>query len=174
MTSGLARALLRLGFLLVVAVVAGCATPEATRMAQYTAGNTWTGRLLLKADTAPPTQFSAVFELNGSEERGRLALSTPLGTTLAAVLWQPGLAELRGTGPVKHFADLNALTEALTGTRLPVAALFAWLKGVDADADGWQADLSGLSNGKLTARRLPPLPWAEIRLVLDTSSQLQP
>jgi len=172
--SGLVRALLRLGCLLVVAVVAGCATPEPTQVAQNIAGNTWTGRLLLKADTEPPTQFSAVFELNGSEERGRLALSTPLGTTLAAVLWQPGLAELRGTGPVKHFADLKALTEALTGTHLPLAALFAWLNGVDADADGWQADLSGLSTGKLTAQRLPPLPWAEIRLLLDTSYQLQP
>ena len=163
-----------MGWLLLVAMAAGCATPQPMGTAPHTAGNTWTGRLLLKADTDPPTQFSAIFELTGSAELGRLALSTPLGTTLAAVHWQRGLAELRGTGPVKRFADLDALTETLTGTRLPVAALFGWLSGVNADADGWQADLSGLNGGRLTAQRLAPAPRAEIRLVLDTTSQSQP
>lgn len=143
-------------------------------VAPHEVGDTWTGRLLLKANTEPPTQFSAVFELSGSVERGRLALFTPLGTTLAAVHWQPGLAELRGTGSVKRFADLDALTEALTGTRLPVTALFAWLNGIGADTDGWQADLSGLNSGKLTAQRLAPTPQAEIRLLLDASSREPP
>jgi outer membrane lipoprotein LolB len=32
---------------------------------------------------------------------------------------------------------------------------------------GWQADLSGLPDGRLFAQRLMPLPTAELRLVLD-------
>jgi len=170
----LAQWLRHLGWLALVAVVTGCSTPGAVRMQSNTAGDTWTGRLLLKADTEPATQFSAVFELNGSPEHGQLALSTPLGTTLATVHWQTGWAELHGTGSVKRFADLDALTEALTGTHLPVTALFAWLRGNGVNADGWQADLSALDSGRLTAKRLDPQPQAEIRLVLDNPLQAPP
>lgn len=165
----------RLVWLLLVTVVVGCATSERVNLAPTAPdGESWTGRLVLKADTVPPTHFSAVFELKGSAEHGRLALSTPLGTTLAVVDWQPGLAELRATGSVKRFEDLDGLTEALTGTRLPVTALFAWLGGTHASANGWQADLSELNKGKLTAQRLAPNPLADIKLVLDRPLQLPP
>jgi len=34
-------------------------------------------------------------------------------------------------------------------------------------ASGWQADLSALSAGRITATRLQPLPTAVLRVVLD-------
>lgn len=129
---------------------------------------------MLKADTQPPTQFTAVFELNGSAQQGRLALSTPLGTTLATAHWQPGMAELRGMGDPKVYGTLNELTEAMTGTRLPVAALFSWLDGQPETADGWLADLEQVSTGRLNARRVTPPPSAEIRLVFEPSKQSAP
>lgn len=162
----------RLGLLAVVAVVAACATPEAVKQ-RPEPEQSWSGRLLLKADTEPSTHFSAVFVLRGTPEAGHLALSTPLGTTLATASWRPGGAELRGAGPARAFASIDALTETLTGTRLPVATLFAWLQGTAATTDGWQADLSGLAAGRLLAQRHAPLPKAELRLVLDTPPMLQ-
>lgn len=162
----------RLCLLALVAVVAGCATPEAVKQ-RPESEQRWSGRLLLKADTEPPTHFSAVFVLKGTHDVGHLALSTPLGTTLATASWQPGGAELRGAGSARAFASLDALTETLAGTHLPVAALFAWLQGTPATTDGWQADLSGLATGRLVAQRHAPPPRAELRLVLDTPLLLQ-
>ena len=129
---------------------------------------------MLKADTQPPTQFTAMFELKGSARHGRLALSTPLGTTLATANWQPGLAELRGMGDPRVFATLDELTEAMTGTRLPVDALFLWLDGQPQTADGWLADLELVSMGRLSARRVSPPPSAELRLVFEPSKQPTP
>jgi outer membrane lipoprotein LolB len=48
-----------------------------------------------------------------------------------------------------------------------VAALFGWLQGQTADASGWNADLSRHSEGRVVARRLQPLPTAELRLVFQ-------
>ncbi len=61
----------------------------------------------------------------------------------------------------------RALSTDLGGTVVPVAALFAWLKGEPTEVDGWQADLSRHSEGRITARRPKPLPAAELRLVFE-------
>jgi outer membrane lipoprotein LolB len=45
--------------------------------------------------------------------------------------------------------------------------LFAWLKGQQPTTPGWNADVSRISEGRLIARRLMPLPTAELRVVLD-------
>lgn len=173
MTQTLWRTASTLAALCVVFFIAGCATQTST-IVVFESKKHWSGRLLLKADTQPPTQVSAVFELDGSARQGRLALSTPLGTTLATAHWQPGVAELRGMGGPKVFATLDELTEAMTGTRLPVAALFAWLDGQPQAADGWLADLEQVPAGRLNARRISPPPSAEIRLVFEPSTQLPP
>jgi outer membrane lipoprotein LolB len=77
-------------------------------------------------------------------------------------------------GDPKVFATLDELTEAMTGTRLPVAALFAWLDGQPQTADGWLADLEQVPAGRLNARRISPPPSAEIRLVFEPSKQSTP
>jgi outer membrane lipoprotein LolB len=127
----------------------------------------WRGRLSLRVETPEPTSYFAGFELSGQPQAGELMLSTPLGTTLAQLRWQPGTALLRREGQTRAFDSLEALATEATGTALPIAALFAWLQGQPAEADGWQADLTQLGAGRLVARRAQPEPAAELRLILE-------
>lgn len=127
----------------------------------------WAGRLGLTVDSDPPQAFHAAFELRGDPARGELLLNTPLGTRLAAVRWRPDGAELQQGQDITRDASVDALTARLSGTPLPVAALFDWLQGQPADVPGWQADLSRQADGRLTARRTSPLPEAILRVVLD-------
>ena len=54
-----------------------------------------------------------------------------------------------------------------TGAAVPIAALFGWLNGVNTPVDGWTADLSRRSEGRIAARRDLPTPQADLRVVLD-------
>ncbi len=60
---------------------------------------------------------------------------------------------------------LDELTTEISGTALPVAALFGWLRGESTGTDGWTVDLSQQPQGRITARRITPLPSAELRLL---------
>lgn len=158
---GAARRLLLL--LAASLLLSACATPSPN-----TAGDSsWSGRLALQVDSTPPQSFSAGFDLHGSPQAGELQLTSPLGITLASVHWVPGSAELRQGEQITRRNNLDELTTHLGGTALPVAALFAWLRGQPLDASGWQADLSRLPEGRLTARRTQPLPSAELRIVFQ-------
>ena len=154
------------------AMVAGCATPPA--VPPRAEGQEWSGKLVVKVDGDPPQRFSAMFELSGSAEAGALVLSTPLGTRLAETSWAVGQAQMRVGGTLQRFDSVEAMTETLAGTRLPVGALFGWLAGRHTDAEGWQADLSGNAKRQLVARRLSPKPEAEIRIVWDAPAGAQP
>lgn len=94
-------------------------------------------------------------------------LTTPLGTTVASATWDAGGAEWRQGQQVIRKASLQELVRELGGTALPVPALFAWLRGENVTVDGWQADLSGRGEGRVSARRISPLPLAELRLIMD-------
>ena len=146
--------------------VAGCGTVPAP-----VAGDTLAGRLLLQispAVGAPAQQWSAGFELRGTAQAGELALTSPLGTTMAQARWRPGQAELQQGGERQAFADLGELSRQLLGERVPLEALFDWLRGRPWSAasherttlgfvqQGWAVDLSGLAEGRLTARRDQP------------------
>lgn len=111
--------------------------------------------------------FSASFELTGNANAGQLTLTSPLGSVLAGLNWTESTAQLRANGELRSFNSLDALVFHATGAAIPLASLFSWLAGVEAQAPGWQVDLSRLSNGRLVARRLEPLPTAELRLVLE-------
>ncbi len=111
--------------------------------------------------------FSASFELTGTAQSGQLSLISPLGSVLAALNWTDSTAQLRSNGELRSFNSLDALVLHATGAAIPVATLFSWLAGVEAQAPGWHADLSRLSNGRLVARRFEPLPAAELRLVIE-------
>lgn len=154
----------RLAVLAMAAVLSACATPP--RSAQPGEA-VWSGRLSLQVDSAPPQSFSAAFDLRGSPGEGELQLTSPLGTTLATVVWTPRHAELRQGGQVTRRGNLDELTTELSGTAMPVAALFGWLRGQQGQVPGWQADLSRQAEGRITARRSEPLPTAELRVVFQ-------
>jgi len=127
----------------------------------------WSGRLALQVDDSSAQSFFAAFQLHGNAERGKLTLFNPLGNILARLTWQPGGALLDDGQNQRTSSSLATLTQELTGSVLPITALFAWLHGRDMAASGWQADLSALSAGRITATRLQPLPTAVLRVVLD-------
>ena len=111
--------------------------------------------------------FGATFELTGTPDLGELQFFTPLGSTAAAIRWGPGFATLNAQGETRTYDGLPPLVQQLLGTDLPVATLFAWLKGQDLATDGWQVDLTQFTQGKISAQRLVPLPKAELRLILE-------
>ena len=156
-------------WLLVLALlfIAGCAIPtKATRQIDENI-SLWSGRLALTVDADQSQSFSAGFELKGNAEAGELSLYNPLGSTLALLAWAPGSATLRSDNQTRSFNSLDDLVRHATGTAIPVAALFDWLRGINTPVPGWQADLSQLDRGRLVARRSVPAPTAELRLALD-------
>ena len=126
----------------------------------------WTGRLALQVEDSPGQSFSAAFELRGRAETGELTLFTPIGGVAAVLNWAPGSASLKTGAEVRQFESVDALVSQATGSAIPVAALFDWLVGKNTAVAGWQADLSGLAEGRLRAQRLAP-PAADLRVVLD-------
>ena len=146
--------------------IAGCATntrPAGTATADI---QHWEGRLSLKIQSTPVESFSSGFELQGTEQAGTMALATPLGTTLGRMRWGPAGAELDNSGEVRKFESFSALAATVTGTDLPLSALFQWLSGTKSEAPGWQVDLSQFDQGRITARRITPLPEVDLRIIL--------
>ena len=127
----------------------------------------WGGRLSLKIQSAPVQSFASGFEIQGTAQSGLMTLTTPLGTTAARLRWGPSGAELDNTGEIQTFESFSALALAVTGTDLPLAALFQWLSGTATDAPGWQVDLTRYDQGRITAHRSAPLPEVQMRIILD-------
>lgn len=121
----------------------------------------------LSENPAQPQSFSGSFELNGTALLGKLLLFSPLGTTLAALSWGPGMAQLDTGGATRQFESLDAMLLSATGTALPIGSLFSWLNGEPASSPDWAADVSQAANGRITARRARPAPEVELRVILD-------
>ncbi len=154
-----------LGALALAALLGACTTPP--RLPPPPGEEAWNGRLALQIDSQPPQSFSAGFDLRGTPSAGELQLTSPLGNTLAMVVWNRDGAELRQGGQVTRRGSLDELTTELSGTAVPVAALFDWLRGQPGQAPGWLADLTRHADGRLTARRTEPPPTAELRVVFQ-------
>jgi outer membrane lipoprotein LolB len=148
-------------------LVAGCAQPPRATQKDDVSVSVWRGRMALQVQDNPSQSFSAGFELRGRADAGELMLYNPLGGTLAALRWAPGLATLRSGEQVRQFDSIEALLAGATGTAIPVASLFDWLAGSNTAVNGWEADLSQLGEGRLRARRLTPAPVADLRVALD-------
>jgi outer membrane lipoprotein LolB len=146
--------------------MAGCASPPRTAPVELASGP-WSGRLALQVKDSPSQSFSAAFELRGNAQAGELSLSTPIGSTLAVLAWTPGSATLRRNGQTEQFESVEDLVTRATGSAIPLAALFDWLRGIDTPVAGWRADLSQLGQGRLGALRLRPPPEADLRVVLE-------
>lgn len=128
------------------------------------------GRIAIRVDSEPPQSLSGAFTLNGNAQSGDLSLSTPLGSILAELSWTPKSAVLKANNETRRFDSTDALLLQVTGTVLPLAALFDWLLGRDAPAAGWQIDLTQMNqpdSPRLIAKRIAPLPAVELRVVLD-------
>lgn len=150
--------------------LAGCAQPPRAPTTQQE--DSWSGRIALQLHDGQSGQssgqsFSAQFELHGNAQSGALALLGPMGNRVAQLDWSDGHARLQSSGQTRSSESLDALLQDLTGAPIPIAALFGWLKGIHATATGWQADLSEIAKGRLSARRDAPAPQAVLRIILD-------
>jgi outer membrane lipoprotein LolB len=151
-------------------LVTGCAVSPKAAVVDSTSP-IWRGRLAVRVDADGIDRLgrsvSAGFELTGNAIEGGLTLYTPIGGTAAVLAWSEHNASLFSKSEVRHFPSLKALIEEAVGTDIPVEALFAWLAGINASADGWTVDLIDYTDGRLTARRAAPSPPAELRIVLE-------
>ncbi|UCU98383.1 lipoprotein insertase outer membrane protein LolB [Acidovorax radicis] len=150
-------------FVLGLLWMTGCAQPARQIAAEEPA---WSGRIALQVEDQSSQSFSAMFELHGNAQNGGLVLLSPLGSRLAQLDWQNGHAQLQSGQETRSSDSLDSLLQEVTGTRIPIEALFGWLQGVQVSATGWQADLSGIASGRLTARRDDPAPKATLRIAL--------
>lgn len=144
--------------------MAGCASP---RMVPADANAYWSGRMAILIQKDPAESLSASFELQGSAKAGEMVLLSPIGTTLAKLAWTPQQASLEQGSQRLQGPSLQSLGSRLTGTELPISALFEWLAGRAAQAPGWQVDLSSHAQGRITAERSAPAPATVLRIVLD-------
>jgi outer membrane lipoprotein LolB len=105
-----------------------------------------------------------------------LGLFTPLGGKAAEVAWQSqptAQASVTTDKGVQMYGSADAALAQLTGADLPVAELFAWLKGNASSSNAlqakssWKADLARHADGRITAVRDLPAPRMEIRVVLE-------
>lgn len=151
-----------------LALLGGCAVPARRPAGTGDAGEGyWSGRLALQILSEPVQSWSAGFELMGRPEAGELRIASPLGQTLAQLRWQPGSALLQRGAQLERRPSLAAMVRELTGTDVPIEALFAWLRGQPVTVQGWEADLSRQAEGRISARRMQPLPVTMLRLQFE-------
>lgn len=146
------------------------------------------GRLSVRVDSDPVRALSAAFELSGDARAGALVLSSPLGATLAQARWVPGEAVLETPGARARYPDLDTLAEQALGERVPLAALFDWLRGrpwADVPSEGlpagepgfmqmgWRVALARYSEGWVEARR-DAAPAVTMRARLDATAASAP
>lgn len=160
----------------------GCATVTPP---PFYPGEVLAGRLSVQVaatEDHAASSMTAAFELRGDAERGRLDLSTPLGSTLAQADWSPGRVALTTPRGETRFESLAALTREVLGESLPVAALFDWLRGrpwpgAPSGAPalpvthgfsqlGWTVDLARFDNAAIVAHR-PSAPAVTVRARVD-------
>jgi outer membrane lipoprotein LolB len=159
---------------LAAAFLVGCAS-----MSPPLGGERLAGRLAVRVEGDAQRSFSSAFELSGSAERGRLVLTSPLGLQVGRAEWSPGRAELDDGRERRVYADLQDLAQQALGERVPIAALFDWLRGRPApDAPsllrpggfeqlGWTVDVSRRDEGWIEARRLDG-PAVSVRARLES------
>lgn len=163
-TARVARAARVLLALTLATVLAACAPLHPPASTPSATSASYSGRMSLQLDAAAP--LGAEFELQGDARAGRLALSGPLGQTVAVLLWSPTQATLMQGSEQHVSASASELVERLTGAPLPWNAFFSWLAGEAVQVAGWQVDLSRHADGRIAARRLEPAPRVDLRLQL--------
>ena len=152
-------------------MLGGCAQPARQLQPDVTASHHWSGRMALQVQDARQQSFSAGFELQGRPEQGTLLVFNPLGSVIARLQWTPQGATLQQGENITESASLPELINRMTGSDIPVTALFDWLQGKNTAVGGWKTDLSNLAQGRLRADRFSPPPEASLRIVLDQDAR---
>lgn len=140
----------------------GSVPPQSETTGQRDGAQTrgpWQGRFALsyRDDTGQLQSTTAIFELRGMPQEGTLWLGTPLGTQMAEIRWSAANAVLQQAQETRIFPSLDKLLLEALGSPFPVRALFQWLEGRSTpDLTDWEADLSALPQGKLTASKAGP------------------
>lgn len=150
--------------------LAGCASPPTTPAEMRAEQSAWSGRLSLQVEEQvgqAAQSLSAAFELQGNAAQGELTLLNPLGNVLAHIDWTPAHARWQSGEKTQESASLDTLLAQMTGTALPVRALFDWLRGAQTSASGWQANLTDINQGRLEATRHTPAPRATLRVIFE-------
>jgi len=154
---------LRLTLLLAVSLLTACASTPPARLAARDQLRDFSldGRFALRV-TLPgqaPQNSGGRLTWTHQNQSDRVLLSSPLGYGLAEIETTPEMSRLRtADGRTRESTDPDALIEEITGQRLPIGHLPAWLIGrsggnalIESDAlgrpsrlteDGWQVDYS--------------------------------
>lgn len=153
---------------------AAVATAQATDARAVATAGRWSGHLSLKLsawDKQPARGESFHFDLNGHAQSGVLDISTPLGTLVASVRWNPESASLLTPENTQVFGSMDDLLTQTLGEALPVATLMFWLKGqpdpllpvtwpphtngtpAQFEQASWHVDISEMAQGVLRAQR---------------------
>jgi outer membrane lipoprotein LolB len=128
------------------------------------------GRLSLRISSDTPQSLYGAFTISGDAQTGELSLNSPLGNTVAKLTWTPQTAVLVANNTTTTYPSTEALITTVTGTALPLPALFDWLAGINTPIEGWETDLSNMQNPdnrRLIAKRISPLPTVELRIALE-------
>lgn len=185
------RAFLASAGMLAAGVLAGCATPARIDTSAPESVFQRTGRFAVSVQYANGQQ-EAVQGGFAWLDTGRLLtldLANPLGSTLARVQVQPGIATLTRTdGQQQSAPNPDALVEQVLGSPIPVAGLRNWLRGQTGQSqvaglssspqgqpqsfeqDGWRVELQRYDNvgpGLLRLNRNEPNRSISVRLVID-------
>ncbi|WP_293996795.1 outer membrane lipoprotein LolB [Sphaerotilus sp.] len=173
---------------LTLAVLAGCATVVPPTVAPDPLARSYAGRLAVKVEGDDARSFTAGFDLQGTDTRGQLALTSPIGTQVGRAVWQPGAVLWQSADGDRRFDNLDALAEEMLGEAVPLAALFDWMAGrpwlalpsrpltaadgVGAEAGfrqlGWTVQTGRVADGVIVAQRRLPAPTLTVRIKLDT------
>jgi len=151
----------RFALLLVAGLLSGCASlpPVALSPRDQIRDFSLDGRFALRVTLAGHAPQTSGGRLNWTHQNriDRVLLSSPLGYGLAEIETTPELSRLHtAEGKTRESTDPDALIEDVTGQRLPVTRLPAWLLGrgggdahIEPDAfgrpstlreAGWQVD----------------------------------
>ena len=164
-------------------MLTGCATRPAA-VDPLMSGDRFSGRMSVQIDAVdaePARSTSGAFELMGNAQRGRLDLTTPIGSTVARARWEPAGVFLETPQGNSQHPSLMDMTRTMLGEELPVPAMFDWLRGrpwsgadsVAASSNepagfhqlGWAVDLSKFDQARIVARRsTPPVVIVQVRL----------
>jgi outer membrane lipoprotein LolB len=168
-----------LGLIFAASFIAACAT-NTTNTDLYTPANStlnptllqrsYQGRLSIRIASETPQSLYGAFAINGDAQTGELTLNSPLGNTVAKLTWTPQTTFLVANNSTTSYPSTDALITTVTGTTLPLPALFDWLAGISTPVEGWETDLSNMQNvdnRRLIAKRISPLPTVELRIALE-------
>jgi outer membrane lipoprotein LolB len=152
---------LRFALLLAAGLLSACASIPPTQLAARDQIHDFAleGRFALRVTQPGQSTQNSGGRLSWTHQNrsDRVLLSSPLGYGMAEIESTPGISRLRtANGEVRESTDADALIEEVTGQRLPIARLPAWLLGrsggaarIETDAqgrptrlseDGWQID----------------------------------